>query len=65
VVVVAPGHAPGYKDYLSRFFRSVQPVATLSNPAGTRNQEQGGHVYLCTEPALPWAQLWPLLRHYS
>ena len=65
VVAVAPGDAPGYKDYLSRFFTSVRPVATLSNPAGIRNQEQGGHVYLCTGTALPWAQLWPLLRRYS
>jgi hypothetical protein len=65
VVVVAPGNAPGYGDYLSRFFRSVQQVATLSNPAGIHNQEWGGHVYLCTGPALTWAQLWPLLRQYS
>jgi len=65
VVVVAPGDAPGYKDYLSRFFTSVQTVATLSNPAGIRNQEWDGHVYLCTGPKSPWAQLWPLLRRYS
>lgn len=65
VIAVAPGDAPRYKDYLSRFFTSVQPVATLSNPAGIRNQEQGGHIYLCTGPALPCAQLWPQLRHDS
>ena len=65
VVVVAPGNAPGYGDFLSRFFTSVQPVATLSNPAGIRNQEWGGHIYLCTGPVSPWAQLWPLLRHYD
>jgi hypothetical protein len=65
VVVVAPGDAPAYKDYLSRFFRGVQPVATLSNPTGILNQEQGGHLYLCTGPKSPWAQIWPLLRHYS
>ncbi len=65
VVVVAPGNAPDYGDFLSRFFTSVQPVATLSNPAGIRNQEWGGHIYLCTGPVSPWAQLWPLLRHYD
>jgi len=65
VVAVAAGNAPRYRDYLSRFFASVQPVATLSNPAGIRNQEWGGHIYLCTRPKSPWAQLWPLLRHYS
>jgi len=65
VLVVAPGDAPRYRDYLSRFFTSVQPVATLSNLTGIHNQEQGGHIYLCTGPRSPWAQLWPLLRHYS
>jgi hypothetical protein len=68
VVAVARGpasRAAGFQEYLSRFFASVQPVATLSNPAGIRNQEWGGHVYLCTGPKSPWAQLWPLLRHYD
>ena len=65
VVVIAPGNAPGYGDYLSRFFTSVQPVATLSNPAGIRNQEWDGQIYLCTGPTTPWAQLWPMLRHYD
>ena len=62
--VVAVGGA-GYDGYLAGFFASVQPVATLSNPVGIRNQEWGGHVYLCTGPISPWAQLWPLLRHYD
>ena len=55
----------GYDGYLAGFFASVQPMATLSNPAGIRNQEWGGHIYLCTGPISPWAQLWPLLRHYD
>jgi hypothetical protein len=68
--VVAVTHGPvggagDFQKYLSRFFASVQPVATLSNPAGIRNQEWGGHIYLCTGPKSPWAQLWPLLRHYD
>ena len=62
--VVAVGGA-GYDGYLAQFFASVQPVATLSNPAGIHNQEWGGHIYLCTGPISPWAQLWPLLRHYD
>jgi hypothetical protein len=44
---------------------SVQVAATLSNPYGLHNQEWGGHVYICTGPRLPWAQLWPQLRHYG
>ena len=62
--VVAVGGA-GYDGYLAQFFASVQPVATLSNPAGIHNQEWGGRVYLCTGPISPWAQLWPQLRHYD
>ena len=67
VVAVAPGPAaaPGYADYLSRFFTSVHEVATLSNPDGVHNIESGGHVYLCTGPRQPWSQLWPQLRHYD
>ena len=65
VVAVAPGDAPGYDAFLSQFFSSVQPVATLSNPAGIHNQEWHGHIYLCTGPISRWGQLWPQLRHYS
>ncbi len=32
---------------------------------GIHNQEWGGHLYLCTGPRHPWAQLWPRLRHYD
>ena len=68
VVVVAHGPVGGtahFQNHLARFFSSVQTVATLSNPAGIRNQEWGGHVYLCTGPTTPWVRLWPLLRHYD
>jgi len=51
--------------YLTQFFTSVQVAATLSNPYGLHNQEWGGHVYICTGPRQPWAQIWPQLRHYS
>jgi len=67
VVAVAPGpvDVTGYAAYLSRFFTSVRVAATLSNPYGIRNQEWGGHVYVCTGPRQPWARLWPRLRHYD
>lgn len=67
VVAVAPGpvDGTGYGAYLSRFFRHVRVAATLTNPAGLRNQEWHGHVYVCTGPRRPWAQLWPTLRHYN
>jgi hypothetical protein len=68
-VAVMPGpvdvsSVDAYYD-LEEIFTSVRVVATLSNPYGVHNQEWGGHVYLCTGPRLPWAQLWPMLRHYG
>jgi 4-amino-4-deoxy-L-arabinose transferase-like glycosyltransferase len=67
VVAVMPGPEDGGGDaaYLGQFFTSVRAVATLSNPYGLRNQEWGGHVYLCTGPRHPWSQIWPHLRQYS
>jgi 4-amino-4-deoxy-L-arabinose transferase-like glycosyltransferase len=67
VVAIGPGPigTTGYGAYLRQYFTSVRPVATLSNPAGLRNQEWGGHVYICTGLRKPWAQLWPMLRHYG
>src|SRR5215469_4879321 len=67
VVAVMPGPMDGGGDaaYLSKFFTSVQAVATLSNPYGLHNQEWHGHVYLCTGPRHPWSQMWPQLRQYS
>jgi 4-amino-4-deoxy-L-arabinose transferase-like glycosyltransferase len=67
VVAVAPGpmDTTGYAGYLRQFFGSVRVAATLTNPQGIRNQEWGGHVYVCTNPRKPWAQIWPQLRHYD
>lgn len=67
VVAVMPGPADGGGDaaYLRQFCTSVRAVATLSNPYGLRNQEQDGHVYLCTGLRHPWRQTWPRLRSYS
>jgi hypothetical protein len=67
VVAVMPGPADGTGDaaYLRQFFTSVRVAAALSNPYGVRNQEWGGHVYVCTGPRQPWGQMWPRLRSYS
>jgi hypothetical protein len=67
VVTVAPGPADvtSYAAYLGQLFVSVRAVATQVNPYGARNQEWGGHVYVCTGPRQPWAQIWPHLRRYS
>ena len=55
----------GAYRYLMQFFTSVRVAATLSNPYGLHNQEWAGHVYICTGPRQPWAQIWPQLRHYG
>jgi 4-amino-4-deoxy-L-arabinose transferase-like glycosyltransferase len=67
VLAVMPGPIDGTGDgaYLRQFFTSVRAVATLSNPYRIHNQEWGGHVYLCTGPRHPWAQMWPRLRSYG
>ena len=67
VVAIAPGpiDVTGYAAYLRQFFTHVRVAATLSNSYGLHNQEWGGHVYVCTGPRHPWAQLWPRLRHYD
>ena len=68
IVAVAPGPAgggTGYGAYLGQFFTSVRVAATLSNPYGIQNQQWGGHVYICTGPRRPWAQIWPQLREYT
>lgn len=67
VVAVAPGplDVTGFGAYLRQYFTNVRLAATLSNPYRIHNQEWGGHVYVCTGPRRPWAQLWPQLRHYD
>ncbi|HME66006.1 MAG TPA: glycosyltransferase family 39 protein [Streptosporangiaceae bacterium] len=69
IVAVMPGPVDvtgfGAYLYLTQFFTFVRVAATLSNPYGLHNQEWGGHVYICTGPRQPWAQIWPQLRHYS
>ncbi len=67
VVAVTPGpvDGTGYAAYLRQFFTSVRLAATLSNPYGIQDQEWGGHVYVCTGPRHPWAQMWPRVRSYG
>jgi 4-amino-4-deoxy-L-arabinose transferase-like glycosyltransferase len=69
VVAVVPNlPKPGVAqlvERLDRDFAQVRAVATLGNPAHVANQEDGGHVYICTEPVESWGRLWPSLRHYG
>ncbi len=68
IVAVTPGPAAGGTGYvytLLKFFTHVRLAAILSNPYGLHNKQWGGHVYICTGPRQPWAQIWPQLRHYD
>ena len=67
VLAIAPGplDVTNYEGYLRGFFHSVRLVATIRNHAGLKNQEDGGHLYLCTDPDRPWGQMWAQLRHYD
>jgi 4-amino-4-deoxy-L-arabinose transferase-like glycosyltransferase len=64
VAVVQPG-VPELLTQLRHDFAHVRAVATLGNPEHVSNQEEGGHVYLCTGPVRPWGQLWPSFRFDS
>jgi 4-amino-4-deoxy-L-arabinose transferase-like glycosyltransferase len=50
---------------LRRDFSYVRDVATLYNRPGITNQEQGGHVYICTGPVKSWGAMWPSFKFYS
>ena len=67
VLAVAPGpkDTTGYGHYLHRYFGSVVQVATITNSEHLHNQEYGGQIYICSQPRLPWDQIWPQLRHYD
>ena len=63
--LIAERPAEAGAGYLRQFFTRVRSAATLSNAYGVRNQEWGGHVYVCTGPRHRWSQMWPRLRHYD
>jgi len=46
-------------------FARCRVAATIHNAEGVSNQEEGGHVYVCTGPVQTWGALWPSLRHYD
>jgi hypothetical protein len=64
-VAAGPSNDAGYGAYLRRFFGDVRVAATITNGVGIDNQEEGGHVFICTRPVEPWAAMWPRLRHYD
>jgi hypothetical protein len=39
------------------------PLPSITMPHDVDNEEQGMPVWACAEPARPWRELWPDLRH--
>jgi len=65
IVAIVQQGFPQLVTQLRGDFAHVRLVATITNPAHVSNQEEGGHVYLCTGPVRPWGQLWPSFRFDS
>jgi 4-amino-4-deoxy-L-arabinose transferase-like glycosyltransferase len=59
------GGAGQLVDQLRGDFAHVRVVATLHNRPGITNQEEGGHIYICTGPVRSWGALWPTFKFYS
>jgi hypothetical protein len=43
-------------------FGPCERRATIDNPAGIENEEQGAGVWLCPRLPEPWSELWPAIR---
>jgi hypothetical protein len=57
--VVVGYQGPSVED----LFASCEVVARLDNGTGVPNEEQDAPVAVCTDPLLPWSQLWPRFAH--
>lgn len=55
----------GSPAQLGGFATGCVQKATISNPWGLDNQEEGAPVVVCTGLRHPWSQLWPSLVHYD
>jgi 4-amino-4-deoxy-L-arabinose transferase-like glycosyltransferase len=51
--------------YYRPFFASLTMAATITNPWGVENDEEGLQVWVARKPKMPVAQMWPRLRHYD
>ena len=58
-VVLVGYQGPSVED----LFASCEVVARLDNDAGVPNEEQDAPVAVCTDPLLPWSQIWPRFAH--
>jgi hypothetical protein len=61
--VVVVGHYSA--GFLNSRFRGCERRATITNPAGVPNEEEGAGVWSCASPIRAWDLEWPSLRHYT
>jgi 4-amino-4-deoxy-L-arabinose transferase-like glycosyltransferase len=58
----------GYtRDTLRRFFETCDVAGRVTNAYGVANEETTAHplIFLCSEPRVSWAELWPMLRAFE
>ncbi|AHH95951.1 hypothetical protein KALB_2583 [Kutzneria albida DSM 43870] len=54
----------GEEQRLRHDFGEVQLMSVVDNPAGVPSTNDHVPVYRCTQPRLPWPQLWPQLGRF-
>jgi hypothetical protein len=61
----APVLVVGYsrRSYAEIGFRDCRRVSRFDNGFGVENEEQGGPLWICAGPRLPWHVIWPRLHH--
>jgi 4-amino-4-deoxy-L-arabinose transferase-like glycosyltransferase len=59
--------ALGYpRALLDRFFATCDDVGRVTNSAGVQNEETTHpQIFVCREPRMSWAELWPMLREFE
>ena len=50
---------------LTPYFRTVTLAATLHNPYGVQDDEEGNPVWIATGQRRPWPAIWAAFRHYG
>jgi 4-amino-4-deoxy-L-arabinose transferase-like glycosyltransferase len=58
----APVIVLGYEGEPPNFV-GCHSAASIDNGVDLENEEQGGTVWVCARPEVPWSRLWPQLRH--
>jgi hypothetical protein len=68
-----PGHVDdrtvivaGYpRDYVERYFASVEPAATITMPFGVDNEEVGREIVVARQPRVPLDSAWAEMRRFG